>query len=69
MLLSMCGISGIIALKTNNTIDENILLKMTRVIQHRGPDEEGIYCRESVGLGARRLSIIDVGGRTTTHHQ
>lgn len=37
---------------------------MTELIRHRGPDEDGFYCRPEVGLGSRRLSIIDLeGGR------
>jgi len=60
----MCGICGIVSLGIPRAIDREILLKMTRSMKHRGPDEQGIYCDEQVGLGSRRLSIIDlVGGR------
>ena len=60
----MCGICGVVDLEAAPSIDEQTLLRMTRAIVHRGPDEEGIYIDGPVGLGSRRLSIIDlVGGR------
>lgn len=60
----MCGICGIASISTSQPIDRDILLKMTQAMKHRGPDEQGIYSDEHVGLGSRRLSIIDlVGGR------
>lgn len=51
----MCGITGFIGM--NN---DNLLWKMTRIISHRGPDDEGIFSDRNVGLGHRRLSIIDL---------
>jgi asparagine synthase (glutamine-hydrolysing) len=60
----MCGICGIVSLKNAQPIDRDILLKMTKAMKHRGPDEQGLYSDGEVGLGSRRLSIIDlVGGR------
>jgi asparagine synthase (glutamine-hydrolysing) len=60
----MCGICGIVGLNTSRAIDRDALLKMTQVMKHRGPDDQGIYADGQVGLGSRRLSIIDlVGGR------
>ncbi len=60
----MCGICGIVAI--NNTsksiVDKDILLQMTQRMQHRGPDEQGIYLAGQVGLGVCRLSIIDLAG-------
>lgn len=54
----MCGICGI--LDTNGSpIEEAVLRSMTAAISHRGPDGEGIYLRGPVGLGHRRLAIID----------
>lgn len=53
----MCGIVGYI---NKNKIDKNILKKMNDRIIHRGPDEEGYYIDEHIGLGHRRLSIIDL---------
>ncbi len=56
----MCGITGYISLE--NTIKPSDLVKATAVIQHRGPDAEGFYFSddEKVGLGHRRLSILDL---------
>jgi asparagine synthase (glutamine-hydrolysing) len=60
----MCGICGVVDINHSRPIDQEILLKMTQVMRHRGPDEEGFYLQEGVGLGSRRLSIIDLtGGR------
>lgn len=53
----MCGIVGYI---NKNKIDKKILKKMNDRIIHRGPDEEGYYIDEHIGLGHRRLSIIDL---------
>jgi asparagine synthase (glutamine-hydrolysing) len=53
----MCGIAGIISDNKREAIE-----KMTRVMTHRGPDEEGYYHDETVSLGQRRLSIIDLSG-------
>ncbi|MEO8569773.1 MAG: asparagine synthase (glutamine-hydrolyzing) [Ginsengibacter sp.] len=56
----MCGIAGYISL--NNSIKPAELVKATLALQHRGPDAEGFYFSddEKVGLGHRRLSIIDL---------
>jgi asparagine synthase (glutamine-hydrolysing) len=60
----MCGICGTVNLTDNQPVDEIILQRMTDSMRHRGPDEQGIYCKGGVGLGSRRLSIIDlIGGR------
>lgn len=55
----MCGIVGIYNLK-GNSIDSSLLQRMTDVLVHRGPDDRGVYINKNVGLGHRRLSIIDV---------
>ena len=61
----MCGINGIIA-KANKNKNEitTILNSMNNLIIHRGPDEDGVFSEEnsdfSVGMGMRRLSIIDL---------
>ncbi|KAA6351946.1 Asparagine synthetase (glutamine-hydrolyzing) 1 [termite gut metagenome] len=54
----MCGISGIITSDIQD-IKEPLLL-MSEAIAHRGPDSDGIYITESVGLAHRRLSIVDL---------
>ena len=56
----MCGITGILHFEKDRPIDKDRLKKMTDVIQHRGPDGEGFYLQGNVGLGHRRLSIIDL---------
>lgn len=55
----MCGFVGIIN-KQNREITRDELKKMTDIITHRGPDDEGFYIEPPVGLGFRRLSIIDL---------
>ncbi|MCX6011891.1 MAG: asparagine synthase (glutamine-hydrolyzing) [Chloroflexi bacterium] len=56
----MCGICGKIFFNKENRIDESILKKMMDALYHRGPDDEGLYISGYVGLGHRRLSIIDL---------
>ena len=55
----MCGIAGIVSLE-DRPVSERELRAMCNAIRHRGPDDEGIYTSPGVGLGMRRLSIIDV---------
>ncbi|PIR89051.1 MAG: asparagine synthase (glutamine-hydrolyzing) [Candidatus Harrisonbacteria bacterium CG10_big_fil_rev_8_21_14_0_10_40_38] len=55
----MCGIAGIVDLK-NRQVDKSILRAMTESIAHRGPDGEGYFFENGIGLGHRRLSIIDL---------
>ncbi len=56
----MCGINGI-ALAAGR-VDVRTLEQMRDVIRHRGPDDHGSYIGEQIGLGHRRLSIVDVAG-------
>ncbi len=56
----MCGICGMVYNDKERAIDQSILKKMCDVITHRGPDDEGTYIHQNVGLGMRRLSIIDL---------
>lgn len=59
----MCGIAGLLAAHSDTPIDAALLQRMTDSISHRGPDAEGMHREPGVGLGHRRLSIIDrVGG-------
>lgn len=58
----MCGIVGIVDLKGDRPIDRELLVRMNDSIAHRGPDGDGIHVSPGVGLGHRRLSIIDVSG-------
>jgi asparagine synthase (glutamine-hydrolysing) len=54
----MCGINGILHLDYK-PVDQNQLVKMRDILEHRGPDDKGIFLQNNVGLGHRRLSIID----------
>jgi len=56
----MCGISGKLFFDPTRSVEENLLLRMCRVLAHRGPDDEGTYVKGPVGLGHRRLAIIDL---------
>ncbi|MFN2405789.1 MAG: asparagine synthase (glutamine-hydrolyzing) [Pyrinomonadaceae bacterium] len=57
----MCGINGIaFSSRAGRQVDANVLKRMRDVITHRGPDDEGIFIDDRVGLGHRRLSIVDV---------
>ena len=57
----MCGINGIaFSSRSRRTVDTAVLKRMRDVITHRGPDDEGIFIDGVVGLGHRRLSIVDV---------
>ena len=53
----MCGICGVLDFK--NKISEPLVREMTDSISYRGPDNEGFYFSDNIGLGHRRLSIID----------
>ena len=61
----MCGIVGIIYNDVAKKVSGNVIQDMCKAIAHRGPDDEGFYITGRVGLGMRRLSIIDV----VTGHQ
>jgi asparagine synthase (glutamine-hydrolysing) len=59
----MCGINGIFEFSGYNK-PEGLIEEMNHVLEHRGPDAEGVYKDEYVHLGHRRLSIIDVDNRS-----
>lgn len=56
----MCGICGKILFDRDNSIQPSLIKNMMDTMRHRGPDDEGIYISNHVGLGHRRLSIIDL---------
>ena len=63
----MCGIAG--QLNFAGQCDERLVRKMTSVLEHRGPDDEGFFVDGPVGLGMRRLKIIDLQtGRQPIHN-
>ena len=58
----MCGIAGAVHLH-GPTPSQDLLRRMTATLRHRGPDDEGVWIDGPVGLGMRRLSIIDLSTR------
>ena len=56
----MCGIAGILNLFSKEDISEDIILKMISILNHRGPEETGVYLDRNIHLGHSRLSIIDL---------
>jgi asparagine synthase (glutamine-hydrolysing) len=62
----MCGINGILHLQSQKKVDERILTKMRDSLEHRGPDDKGLFVENNIGFGHRRLSILDV---STAGHQ
>src|SRR6266436_3565178 len=58
----MCGICGQFNFLRNEPVESETIRRMTATIVHRGPDDEGYFVAGSLGLGIRRLSIIDIAG-------
>ncbi|MGQ0735708.1 MAG: asparagine synthase (glutamine-hydrolyzing) [Acidobacteriota bacterium] len=58
----MCGIVGIVESDLTRPVSSDDLARMVRTLHHRGPDEEGSVRLSGVGLGMRRLSIVDLSG-------
>src|SRR5712691_5292494 len=58
----MCGIAGIVELDFQEPVEEGRLKRMRDALRHRGPDGEGLLVDGPVGLGFRRLAIVDVEG-------
>ena len=57
----MCGINGIaFSPRSGRRVDEAKLVAMRDILHHRGPDDAGIFIDRNIGLGHRRLSIVDV---------
>ena len=58
----MCGITGYVGFNQTNRVQEQVLRSMTAALRHRGPDDLGFWIDADlgVGLGHRRLSIIDL---------
>ncbi len=55
----MCGLAGIFTLDAPRDVDEGLLRRMTSALAHRGPDGDGLHIEPGIGLGHRRLAIID----------
>jgi asparagine synthase (glutamine-hydrolysing) len=58
----MCGIAGVMKFGGEGRAEAGLVRRMCNVMAHRGPDDDGVYTDGPVGLGMRRLSIIDVAG-------
>jgi len=58
----MCGLTGIFEFNRSAEIPKELVHRMNETIVHRGPDDEGIFTAPGIGLGFRRLSIIDLAG-------
>jgi asparagine synthase (glutamine-hydrolysing) len=58
----MCGIAGQFNFQRREPVERETIVRMARSIVHRGPDDEGFFVAGPVGLGFRRLSIIDLTG-------
>jgi asparagine synthase (glutamine-hydrolysing) len=64
----MCGITGFVR-KDGAPVDRGLLARMNEAIRHRGPDEDGFYLSDGVGLAMRRLAIIDLkSGQQPIHN-
>ncbi len=64
----MCGITGYVR-RDGAPVDRDLLARMNEAIHHRGPDEDGFYFSEGVGLAMRRLAIIDLkSGQQPIHN-
>ncbi len=58
----MCGIVGVYYFDREHPVDRDLLVEQTNTLVHRGPDDGAVWIGPGVGLGHRRLSIIDLGG-------
>ena len=58
----MCGIAGVLYKDLQKPVGDQLLSDMCRVIHHRGPDEWGSWNEPGIGLGMKRLQIIDLAG-------
>src|SRR5256885_10172622 len=56
----MCGIAGVIKFGRDARVQVDAIQQMCSVMAHRGPDDDGFYVSGPVGLGMRRLSIVDL---------
>lgn len=59
----MCGICGIaVSSRSPRRLESDLIVRMRDTLHHRGPDDKGIFLADGIGLGHRRLSIVDVDG-------
>src|SRR2546426_434339 len=58
----MCGIAGVFELDPRRPVSREVVRSMVEAVRHRGPDDDGFFFADGIGLGMCRLSIIDVAG-------
>src|SRR5437764_7657710 len=58
----MCGIAGQFNFQRGEPVKRETIVRMAQSISHRGPDDDGFFISGPLGLGFRRLSIIDLAG-------
>ena len=58
----MCGFCGIYFKDNSRRVEPELIRRMSDTLYHRGPDDSGEYVDGNLGLGFRRLSIIDLAG-------
>jgi asparagine synthase (glutamine-hydrolysing) len=58
----MCGLVGYLDLRDERRVEREVLVRMADTVVHRGPDASGYFAEENIGLGFRRLGIIDLEG-------
>jgi asparagine synthase (glutamine-hydrolysing) len=58
----MCGLVGYLDLRGERRVEREVLVRMADTVVHRGPDASGYFAEENIGLGFRRLGIIDLEG-------
>src|SRR5919204_7076545 len=56
----MCGIVGKVMPSQRGAVDREVLVRMCRALEHRGPDSRGLFVDGSVGLGIQRLRVVDL---------
>ncbi|MEE2637944.1 MAG: asparagine synthase (glutamine-hydrolyzing) [Acidobacteriota bacterium] len=59
----MCGIAGKVVHGRGAQVDVSLVRRMTASLSHRGPDDQGVWVEGGVGLGSRRLAVIDLSPR------
>src|SRR5215213_5176848 len=59
----MCAICGIVFADPLQPVDTEVLTRMRDALQHRGPDDAGLYVGAGIGLGSRRLAVLDLSER------
>ena len=59
----MCGIAGKLISAAGAKVDARLISRMTAALRHRGPDAQGVWTDAGIGLGSRRLAVIDLSDR------